>query len=474
MALDIKLMALALAAVFAGCSGSADKPEPDDEDVCKIVWTPESPLKGESVSFSVSGVEGIVKSVLWTFGDKGTSTSSGDASISHIYENAGTYNVQAYLTMKAGGMQELSASVTVSDTDLAMQLSNTFPARMESVTFAVTNVSGIKSVSWDFGDGQTENALSAVHQYSADGEYVAKAAVSMDGGKTVNLTQTVKVEGESLSYACRNFTKGGQVWIMAHRGNVDAGYGYAPNSLASYRKCVESGCVDFIETDVQITRDGVVICLHDNYLSRFTDYSSYASDYGYVAQFTYDEIKKYRIKTTDGKVTDQIVPTLKEVLTEFRGKVWFNLDKCADTSKDTEAIAKVYEVVKECGCLDRVQFYIGNSGTVNAKWLTSQTQPAILSPHANSSSQLSAVTGYKPFWYFVQVSTDTIKNDISWLRTAGTSGLTITNILDDNGQAFKDGNTTLIDKFVNAGLDMVQCDYPVEMDKHLRSLGKRR
>lgn len=53
------------------------------------------------------------------------------------------------------------------------------------------------------------------------------------------------------------------------------------------------------------------------------------------------------------------------------------------------------------------------------------------------------------------------------------AGLTITNILDDNGQAFKEGNTTLIDKFVGAGLDMVQCDYPVEMDKHLRSIGKR-
>lgn len=474
MELSMKYLVLALAAAFAGCSGSADKPEPDGGDECAVVWSPESPLKGEEVSFSVSGAEGTVKSVLWTFGDKSTATSAGDDPAVHIYENAGTYSVQAYLTLKAGGMKEVSASVSISDTDLAMLLSNTFPARMESVTFSVTDVPGVKSVAWDFGDGNAENALSAVHQYSADGKYVAKAAVSMDGGKTVNLTQTVTVEGESLSYACRNFTKGSQVWIMAHRGNVDAGYGYAPNSLASYRKCVESGCVDFIETDVQITRDGVVICLHDSYLSRFTDYSSYASDYGYVSQFTYDEIKKYRIKTTDGKVSDQIVPTLKEVLTEFRGKVWFNLDKCADTSKDTEAIAKVYEVVKECGCLDRVQFYIGNSGTVNAQWLTSQAQPAILSPHANSSSQLSAVTGYKPFWYFVQVSTATVQNDISWLRTAGAAGLTITNILDDAGQAFKDGNTALIDKFVGAGLDMVQCDYPVEMDKHLRSLGKRR
>lgn len=124
----------------------------------------------------------------------------------------------------------------------------------------------------------------------------------------------------------------GKMWIMAHRGNFNNGYDLAPNSMAAFRKCVELGCVDFIETDVQITKDGQVICLHDNYLKRFTDYSSYAGDEGYVINFTREELRKFRLKTTDGKVTGEQIPTLEEVLTELRGKVWFNLDKCGATT----------------------------------------------------------------------------------------------------------------------------------------------
>ena len=48
-------------------------------------------------------------------------------------------------------------------------------------------------------------------------------------------------------------------------------------------------------------------------------------------------------EVADGKVTGEQIPTLEEVLTELRGKVWFNLDKCGSDDVD---IAKVYEVVK--------------------------------------------------------------------------------------------------------------------------------
>lgn len=113
-----------------------------------------------------------------------------------------------------------------------------------------------------------------------------------------------------------------------------------------------------------------VICLHDNYLKRFTDYSSYAGDEGYVINFTREELRKFRLKTTDGKVTGEQIPTLEEVLTELRGKVWFNLDKCGSDDMD---IAKVYEVVKRCGCLDRVQFYVGTNSD-RAAWLAVRSQ----------------------------------------------------------------------------------------------------
>ena len=256
------------------------------------------------------------------------------------------------------------------------------------------------------------------------------------------------------------------MWIMAHRGNTKNGYELPPNSMAAFRRCVELGCVEFIETDVQITKDGEVICLHDNYLSRFTDYNDYASGKGMVADFTLEELGRFRLKTTDGKVSDQKIPTLEEVLMEFRGKVWFNLDKCMESDVSIE---KVYDVVERCGCLDRVQFYISDD-TDRADWLSRQKPQGIIAPHANKEEELTRMAAYSPV-YMIQTSTQYA--GASWISSINARALSVTNLLDDEGQAFYNGNTTVIDGFVSAGVRMIQCDYPAEMDEYLRGRGKR-
>ena len=289
--------------------------------------------------------------------------------------------------------------------------------------------------------------------------------VAFAGGETRTLQRTVEVKGLSLSWACRNFDRS-KMWIMAHRGNTKNGYELPPNSMAAFRRCVELGCVEFIETDVQITRDGVVICLHDNYLSRFTDYNDYYAGKGMVSDFTYEELDRFRLKTSDGKVSEEKIPTLEEALTEFRGKVWFNLDKCMESDVNIE---KVYDVVKRCGCLDRVQFYISDN-TDRADWLSSQEIPGILAPHANKEAVLTQMTAYEPV-YMVQTSTGYVTS--SWIAAINARALAVSNLLDDDGQNFYNGNTALMDTFVAAGVRMIQCDYPAEMDEYLRGKGKR-
>ena len=140
-------------------------------------------------------------------------------------------------------------------------------------------------------------------------------------------------------------------------------------------------------------------------------------------------------------MTGEQIPTLEEVLTELRGKVWFNLDKCGSDDVD---IAKVYEVVKRCGCLDRVQFYVGTNSD-RAAWLARQEQPGIIAPHVNNA----------------------------WISSLNAKGLSVSNLLDDEGAAFRNGNTVTMDGFVAAGLRMIQCDYPALMDEYLRDKGKR-
>ena len=69
---------------------------------------------------------------------------------------------------------------------------------------------------------------------------------------------------------------------IAHRGHSIA---YPENTLEAYRKAIELG-VEMIECDVNITRDGTLVMMHDTTLDRTTTGS------GRVSAATWDEIKQ--------------------------------------------------------------------------------------------------------------------------------------------------------------------------------------
>ncbi len=85
--------------------------------------------------------------------------------------------------------------------------------------------------------------------------------------------------------------------LIAHRGAS----GYAPeHTLAAYQLGIAQKA-DYIEQDLQITKDGVLVCLHDITLERTTDVEEVFPDratvengakHWYVADFTLAEIKR--------------------------------------------------------------------------------------------------------------------------------------------------------------------------------------
>ncbi len=121
--------------------------------------------------------------------------------------------------------------------------------------------------------------------------------------------------------------------VIAHRGSPAE---RPEHTLAGYRLAIEQGA-DFIEPDVVITRDGVLVVRHDNELSLTTDVARRAEfaerrrrqvvdgktlDGWFVEDFTLAELKRLRaverwpaLRRTSARYDGQFeVPTLAEVL----------------------------------------------------------------------------------------------------------------------------------------------------------------
>jgi glycerophosphoryl diester phosphodiesterase len=113
---------------------------------------------------------------------------------------------------------------------------------------------------------------------------------------------------------------------VAHRGAS----AYAPeHTLASYRLAIEQSA-DFVEQDLQITKDGVLVCLHDLTLERTTDVEEvfperHRMERGArtwaVSDFTLAEIKRLDAGSWfDKKFAGERVPTWQEAIDLVRGK----------------------------------------------------------------------------------------------------------------------------------------------------------
>ncbi|MCW5953577.1 MAG: glycerophosphodiester phosphodiesterase [Propionibacteriaceae bacterium] len=120
---------------------------------------------------------------------------------------------------------------------------------------------------------------------------------------------------------------------FAHRGGIWPDTG--ENSLAAFTRAGEAGFT-YLETDVHVTADGVLVAFHDESLERVTD------GHGLIADHTAAELAGIRIGGTDR------IPLLAELLQAFP-RAFFNIDL-----KAPGAVAPLAALLKETGAQQRV------------------------------------------------------------------------------------------------------------------------
>lgn len=108
-----------------------------------------------------------------------------------------------------------------------------------------------------------------------------------------------------------------KITVIAHR----ADWRTAPeNSIAAIESSIRQGA-DVVELDVQKTKDGQLILMHDKTLDRTT------TGKGRIADWPLDSIRTLYLKNGAALKTKHRVPTLEEALLAARGRVMVNLDK---------------------------------------------------------------------------------------------------------------------------------------------------
>ena len=131
--------------------------------------------------------------------------------------------------------------------------------------------------------------------------------------------------------------KSKHVMIFAHRGNWRNS---AENSIQAFQDCINEG-LDGIEVDLQMTKDSVLIIMHDETLDRTTTGSGKVSDY------TIDELRKLRLLNPIGVKTRQTIPTFEQVLLLAKDKILIQVDKWKAYGQQVADLAKKYNCERQ-------------------------------------------------------------------------------------------------------------------------------
>ena len=143
--------------------------------------------------------------------------------------------------------------------------------------------------------------------------------------------------------------KAGDVKIWAHRG---CSYAYPENTLLSFQKAAELDGLTGIELDVQLTKDGELVVIHDEKVDRTTDGS------GAVKDYTLAQLKALSIQSVDENV--ERIPTLREVfdtlLPYLRQGLKINIEMKNSVEPYPGMEEKVLALIEEYGILENIIF----------------------------------------------------------------------------------------------------------------------
>lgn len=228
------------------------------------------------------------------------------------------------------------------------------------------------------------------------------------------------------------------IMIVAHRG-VKL---YAPeNTLPAFQKAIDLG-YSYVELDVQYSRDGVPVVMHDAAMSRTTDRDDI------VSFIPLSRIKKADAGSWFGKeFTGTRVPALEEALQLMKGHIKLYLDQKADPRPVLIELLKKYD------------FYPDNLVVVGgddlARKFLKLAPDAPAMPGLSSADEIDAVMKDFPHPRAFNTNCETLTPEM--VAAAHARGVMIfSNVLE----VAPEKEIECMKRVINLGADAIQIDRP--------------
>ena len=264
------------------------------------------------------------------------------------------------------------------------------------------------------------------------------------------------------------------VVVISHRGDWR---NYPENSIPAIESIIRMG-VDMMELDVKMTKDSVLILMHDKTIDRMTNGK------GKVSDITYDSLMTFKMKRAHNVVTDTIkVPTLREALLCCKDRILVNVDHAYPYYKE------IVELTEELGVTGQVLMK-GKSGLdkVNedmAKHEHNLLYMPIIDINKPKGQALFAEyqeRGVVPMAYEIcwQYPGEEIDQCIAAVRESGAK-LWVNTIWaslcggygnDDDAALAAADPADVYAQYIEKGFTMIQTDRPELLISYLRSIGR--
>lgn len=248
--------------------------------------------------------------------------------------------------------------------------------------------------------------------------------------------------------------------ISGHRGGMVAGM--PENSIEAMEYTLQHTPA-FFEIDPRLSKDSVIVLVHDVTLDRTTTGTGKVSDY------TLKELKTLRLKDKYGQVTDFQIPTLEEAIVWAKGKTILNLDK-----KDVP-LEMTVEIIQRMDATDHVMVTVHTAE--QAAFYLERIPDIMFSAFVKTKeafdsyeeagipwSQVMAYVG--PEWKEENVKLYDLlhENGVKYMISTAPSADHLTSA-EERAAAYR--------QIIKSGADVIESDMPVEVAKAIEDLGFR-